>query len=814
MLFKIKIALFLSLFIILGNAGFSQQKEMKKAYAEYNDLQYNLAAEYYQKALNKTKKDSQQKHLATYMLAECYRMMNDPDRAQPYYEELISVNFGSTDPILYLRYASVLRTNGNLADAKKYYNEYLKTDPQNPEAKLGVKSCDWIMANKEKKAYLKVSDVQSINSSYDDFAPAFLTRAFDQLVFTSNRPGSKGKELDQWTGSSFSDLFTSSQSGGSWIDPVSFDLTGLINTDIHEGTPSFNKAFSAMYFTRCNRTAERRGFCQVLMTEKKDGRWTKPTVIFSDTTSNIGQPCISSDELEIIFSSDMKGGSGDHDIWIARRESKEQKFGKPENAGAGINTSGDEMFPYFYNDTTLFFSSNGFEGYGGLDIYKSVLKGKTWSSPKNLLIPINSGYDDFGIVVITLNEEGYFSSNRPAGKGGDDIYYFTRKPFLFVLSGHVKDNMTLLSMEGVEVLLINQKRDTLMMLTDEQGYYTFDSTKVLENSSYELIFRKNNYFSQKELISTKSYKDDYDFIVDKLLEPIPEKPIVLPDILYELDKWDLQPQYQDSLMQLVELLNVNENLVIELRSHTDSRASFEYNDVLSQKRAQSVVDFLITKGILPGRLIAKGYGERVPRVLNKDIVRENYLFKAGTELTDKFINSLPTNEIKEAAFQLNRRTEFAVLAKDYNSSGQSTDSGMPVIQLISDTTGIEIDFRYNEKGKIQVTCYINDYGTDAIINPESAESMIDERIVLDLLKKGAIDRRDFQGNFEEIMVENHIKENTLLKLNKLRLGEIVLDNSIARVKNDTGQLLIIGKDILGKAGKYTVDENRKRIIFK
>jgi peptidoglycan-associated lipoprotein len=150
-----------------------------------------------------------------------------------------------------------------------------------------------------------------------------------------------------------------------------------------------------------------------------------------------------------------------------------------------------------------------------------------------------------------------------------------------------------------------------------------------------------------------------------ILEPIPEKPIVLPDILYALDKWDLQPQYQDSLRQLVKLLLVNETLVIELRSHTDSRGSDEYNEELSQKRAQSVVDFLVSQGVDPGRLVAKGYGERIPRVLDKDMIRDNYLFKAGTEMNDRFINSLPSDEIKEAAFQLNRRTEFSVLSKDY-----------------------------------------------------------------------------------------------------------------------------------------------------
>jgi peptidoglycan-associated lipoprotein len=267
-------------------------------------------------------------------------------------------------------------------------------------------------------------------------------------------------------------------------------------------------------------------------------------------------------------------------------------------------------------------------------------------------------------------------------------------------------------------------------------------------------------------------------------------------------------------MQLVQLLFDNENLVIELRSHTDSRASFEYNDILSQKRAQSVVDFLVSEGIDPGRLVAKGYGERIFRVLDKDLVREGYLFKSGTELNDEYINSLPTKEIKEAAYQLNRRTEFAVLAKDYKPGSRPASAEQAKIQVVSDSTGLVIGYNLNSSGKMQVLSYINDFGVDAIFDPGAEESVIDEKIVLDLLKKGAIDRDNFIGTFENIMVDGQITENSILKLDKVRTGEWILNNLEVKVKNDTGNFFIIGRDLIGKAGNFKIDENSRQIIFK
>lgn len=809
----VNIALLAALILLSAYSGFSQAKELRQANADFKDLQFSKAAGEYQKALDKITEDSLQKRHALFMLAECYRMMNDPDRAEVYYAGLIEDGYGTTRPALYLRYANILRKNGNYAQAKTYYQKYLAEDPVNQYAKLGVKSCDWLAANAGKQAQVHIWNLEGINSPYDEFAPVVYSKEFEKLMITSNRPGTVGKYTDEWEGQGFTDLFVTSKTGNSWNSPVSFDNSGAVNSEIHEGSPCFNSDYTALYFTRCSRSEKKMHYCEIWKTRILGDSLTPPEVVFADTAANMGQPTLSRDELTIYFSSDKKGGTGGNDIWTAQRASRDGKFGEPVNAGRSINTIGDELFPYLYNDSSLYFASDGFEGYGGLDLFRSDWKNGAWGKPENLLTPINSGYDDFAIQVRIPGEEGIFTSNRNGGKGQDDIYLFTKRTLLFSLDGHVKDQMTLLPIEKAQVLLIGEMKDTAFALTNSLGYYSFDTSNVREGKSYGIVFRKANYFAKKDAISTKPYKEDHRFIVDAELEPIPDKPIVLPDILYALDDWHLQPQYEDSLRNLVGLMKDNESIVIELRSHTDSRASHRYNDTLSQKRAQSVVDFLVREGIEPGRMVAKGYGERVFRVLNKDVTREGYTFPAGTELNDKYVLSLPTKDIQEAAFQLNRRTEFAVIAKDYNPKNYPADSPITTIQVISDSSEMTIDY-IDSQGMKEITIYLNDYGTRGQLHPDLEQSVLGESIVINWLKNGVVNRNDFIGNFEEIMVDGRIISGSEMMIRKVRITDMGIEGVKVKIDQKVGDFIRIGKDILGKAGEYSVDESKKQLIFK
>ena len=340
---------------------------------------------------------------------------------------------------------------------------------------------------------------------------------------------------------------------------------------------------------------------------------------------------------------------GGKDIWVAFRDSKTQPFGRPYNLGPKINTPGDEMFPFLRSDTLLYFASDGHPGLGGLDIFYTFPdSARMWSTPVNMGIPINSAADDFAIIFNPEGEQGFFSSNRSGRKSMEDIYSFIIPPVAFTLSGTVKDDRTLQFVPGARVDIVGSDGISMTARTTENGIYMFGKSQILPNTTYEMTVSKDNYFNTTGRVTTVGYEKSKDLTRDFVLQPIPEEPVVLPDILYDLAKWDLKPQYQDSLQGLITTLDENPTLVIELASHTDARDTYERNDILSQKRAQSVVDYLIERGIDPDRLIAKGYGERVPRTLTKDIMSDGFLFKTGTVLTDSFIDYLSHNGRKRS----------------------------------------------------------------------------------------------------------------------------------------------------------------------
>jgi peptidoglycan-associated lipoprotein len=331
---------------------------------------------------------------------------------------------------------------------------------------------------------------------------------------------------------------------------------------------------------------------------------------------------------------------------------------------------------------------------GGLDLYRSEYIDGQWTPPENLRYPLNSSQDDFHIIFVddptTLRTEGaremgFFSSNRNLSSM-DDIYSFKLPPIYFSISGIVYDDSTKLPISGAAIRVEGSDGNIYIDTTDDKGYYMFDKTQIFENNTYQIYVSKEGYFNEKGIETTVGLDRSKDLVHDFYLAPIPKEPIVLPDILYDFDDWQLKPQYQDSLNGLVEILKNNPEIVIELGSHTDSRGSLEYNDSLSFKRAKAVVDYLISKGIESDRLIPKGFGERVPRVLESDktviINNKEYTFPKGTVLTEEYINSLKTEDEREAAHQLNRRTTFQIIREDYVPTGEQNK---PVqIEIIKD----------------------------------------------------------------------------------------------------------------------------------
>jgi peptidoglycan-associated lipoprotein len=358
----------------------------------------------------------------------------------------------------------------------------------------------------------------------------------------------------------------------------------------------------------------------------------------------------------------MAGGSGGKDIWMVTRTGSGGAWSKPKNPGPDINTPGNELFPYVRNDGTLYFSSDGLIGMGGLDIFKAVPQPDGSWIVQNMKSPLNSSADDFGITFENENERGIFSSTRK-GRSNDELYEFEFPPLRFSITGLVKDEKTGAPITASTVSLIASDGSNLQTETGGGGDFKF---ALKPDVDYIFLASKTGYLNGKERETTKGQEKSREFMVTILLTAI-DKPIELPNIFYDFNKWDLRPESMVSLDKLVETLNDNPNVTIELMSHTDSRDTEEYNYDLSQKRAQSVVQYLIEKGIEPDRLSAKGYGESNPKVVDASVVSQASFLRIGTTLSEQYINSLASEEQKEIAHQINRRTEFKVLRTDYEA---------------------------------------------------------------------------------------------------------------------------------------------------
>jgi len=648
----------------------AQQRHVDKGNTALNDRQYFPAITFFEKGLKHFKGSDTARNEVLFRLAECFDMTRNLSRAEEVYKLLIDKNYAEQQPDIFFHYANVLQDQGEFDEAIVYYNKFLTTKPGDALADSLLESCKLAQTKFVFDERFVITNQQELNTPADDFAAIYGNPASTSIIFTSNRIGTTGKEkeVDNWTGGRMSDLFVAIQHGDSISsESVLFDETGLINTPSNEGAAIFNSRFTRFYFTRCKQLKELREYCKIYQVNKRGSVWERPFEVYATANGNVGQPALSKDELTLYFSSSRLNGHGGKDLWKVTRFNWDEPFYDAQNLGDKINSAGDEMFPTLVADTALFFASNGRIGFGGLDIYKAVINtnGQVVKII-HLPPPFNTNEDDFAISYENGFEHGFLSSRREEGYGGDDIYYFKRIPLNLELSGIVKDDSSFIPISRAVVYLFSENGDTTYTSTNEGGYYHFDSAQIKEDAHYDLFVEKENYFNKRTKFRTFGLIRDTSYIRNVMLQAIPQKPIVLPDIYYELAKWDLQAQYEDSLQVLVDIMIDNPKIVIELSSHTDFRGSAPYNDELSQKRAKTAVDYLVSQGIDRERMVAKGYGETQPRLLNKDFKIDGFTFKKGTRLTEKYIWRLQTKRAMEAAHQLNRRTEFRVLRKDYD----------------------------------------------------------------------------------------------------------------------------------------------------
>jgi peptidoglycan-associated lipoprotein len=655
------------LFFLISHQGMAQHRRTVKADKAFEMRQYSRALDHYKKAYNKVrKKDRKEASRILFQTAMCQRYLNRPREAEATFRRVVRANY--PDPIAHYYLGEAYLQNAKYDLALEQFTKYKGAAPDDWRGQHGIEAVAVAQQLLENPGFYEVNFEKVFSSRQNDFAPAFGDPRNAMLLFTSSRDGAVGDKKDPWTGENYTSLFVSYlDRKGIWSNPAPLD-EGPVNTEFNEGVPSVNASGTELFFTRCQSVPNIDMGCRIYMSKRSGATWGEPkeVVLVSDSTVSLGHPAISYDDMRLYFVADMPGGQGGKDIWYADRKSAGGDFGSPQNLGPVINTPGDDMFPSVRDDGTLYFSTNGRPGLGGLDIFFSQPDGRSWSVPQNMGTPVNSPGDDFGITFRKGANSGFFSSNRvERGTRGDVIYSFHVAPVDFTISGTVRDDSTKTALREVQVQLIGSDGSFVQVETNNSGVYTFDKDKIKPETKYDILVSKEKYFNVRGQESTVGIVRSRDFVNDFLLAPIPKQPIELPEILYDFASWELLPQYKDSLNGLVTTLKDNPGLVIELASHTDSRGSVAANDTLSQKRAQSVVDYLIAQGIDQRRLVAKGYGKSVPRNIDKAIIRQGFTFRAGTVLSETYINRLPNEAQRDVAHQLNRRTEFRVLRDDF-----------------------------------------------------------------------------------------------------------------------------------------------------
>jgi len=625
--------------------------------------EYYAAISKLQKAQRKEKEAKVRLSYDSY-IADAYWRIGDYKKAGLRYRNLVSRKY--PDSLALFRLAESLRFEEKYDEALPYYQQHLDSFPDNQRTLNAIEAIKLTKQWMEKPSRFEVSQEKQLNSRYAEYSPAFVAGMDNSLIFTSTREGSKGKRKSEITGQRNGDLFKASFNlqRQRWNKPEPLDNEGLINTLDDEGAVSMIPDGSQLYFTRCKFDKRKALGAQVFISANSRETWSEANLVNLAPDSLVSaHPSISADGQTLYFVSDMEGGYGGMDIWKVEKTSGD--WGAPENLGGDVNTPGNEVFPYIRDNGELYFSSDYHPGMGGLDIFKAVfIEGVDAQNPgkwlvENMQSPLNSTGDDFAPTFLPRRDQGMFSSNRK-GAMGDDLFSFNLPPLIYRVEGQIVNSQTDLRENNAFVRVIGTDGTNLKIKSND-GKFQF---RLQPNTEYILAAFKEGFLNSKKNLSTINLTDSKSFEVVLPITPT-DAPINVENIQYEFGRHDLLPGSIQALDSLVAVLNLNPTIVIELMSHTDHVGSLEYNSALSQRRAQSVVDYLISKGINSGRLVAKGYGETWPKKVTEAIALKYDFLKKGDELTEIYINRLSSEDQKEIAKSLNRRTEFRVLRSDF-----------------------------------------------------------------------------------------------------------------------------------------------------
>ena len=621
---------------------------------------YFEAAKDYQASYAKLKGDLEEKGRVCYRIGECYRLSRALPAAEEWYKRAIDLKWADDNPNVFKHYGMVFMGQGEFDDAVEQFEKYKAAGGDGALANTMIESCnaaaESLIINDSR---FVVEPLVMVNSPSFDFAMAFADKRGEEVIFASSRSSSTGSGEDPITGESYMDLFMAEvDRKGKWSIPE--PLGNTINSPSNEGGVTLDSKFKTLYFTRCLIDKDNNYPCDIFVSQRTGAKWGAAEELgvldreAGDDSSQVGQPSLTPDDQYMVFISDMEGGQGGKDLWYIKWDDASEEWGSATNMGPGINSASDEYFPHIRKNGDLYFASDRPGGMGGLDIMKATWKGDgmNFETPEFMEYPINSASDDFALVYHPKDEKGYLSSDRPESKGKDDIFSFAMPPLEFDYVAYVYDYDTGMPIEGASVTVTASDGESTSADTDGEGGAEEGGWSISSESTYSVDISKEGYISAGDQFSTIGLSKSTNFIKEYLLrEVVTNEDYPMPLVQYVFAKAELVVDQavnsKDSLDYLVDLLDRNPTFVISLEAHTDTRGGDKANDELSQRRAETCVNYLVERGIDRQRLQPVGRGEKMPLI------------------SDAEIAAMATDEQREAAHQMNRRTVFRITSFDY-----------------------------------------------------------------------------------------------------------------------------------------------------
>ena len=683
---KVYLIIYIAVAALLTGCGADRNLKKGEKYLALGE--YFDAASEFKTAYSKTPaKDRERRGAISQKLAYSYDRINSTQKAIAAYRNVVRYKQDNADTHLAL--ARQLMKNGNYKEAAQEFRVALDSMPDNTLARTGLKAAEEAPGIKHLGSRYTVKRMDIFNSRRADYCPMLFGDQYDQLYFTSTRNDAQGDEISGITGAKPGDIFYSQKDDkGKWGRPQTIE-TGL-NSEYDEGACCFRPDGSVMYLTQCSTDPDYPRYATIVTANRSDAAWGKPNKLelTHDTLSSYAHPAISPDGEWLYFTSDMPGGKGGFDIWRVRLTSA--GLGGVENLGEPINTEGNEMFPAFRPNGDFYFSSDGHPGLGGLDIFIAKVNRHGRYELEHPGYPLNSMGDDFGMTFEGLKNRGFFSSNRGDGRGWDHIYSFENPEIVQTVKGWVYE-VDAYELPSAQVHMVGSDGTNVKLSVKGDGSF---EQEVKPGVDYIFLAVCDGYLNHVEELSVKPVSESEEYTLQFPLANI-RVPVLIENIFYDFDKATLRPESTAALDELVKTLNENPNITIELSAHADYRGRAEYNKRLSQRRAESVVNYLIEHGIPADRLTAVGYGKEKPKTVRKKLTETYPWLKEDDVLTEEFITALKDKEKEEICNQLNRRTEFLVLRTTYglfDENGKLKELPHKKTEVVEDEDDFFFDF--------------------------------------------------------------------------------------------------------------------------